>query len=388
MRLLISTFIFVLYFLGYAHNVYGSETLSGSLLVNGDFEKGETIAYGWNGEVQHSKAEFYIDRKCRYSGKASQAIRRLSSKGKLVRIQQTVNVKPNTTYKITVFCKAKCSYSIGVYEFQQDGSYKYHSISNSSLHNDWKKWEYQIFTSSDTAKLKLHICANSVGTLWVDHASIVPITNVPSAIVKKVKSAPFIDGKLNDFIWKRTTRLPISFILNGGGRKASVKTYAIVCRDDKNIYIGFYCQEPEMKNIQSIYTKRDAPVYMDDSVCVFLDTNYDKVTWFQICVNPNGAVYDEEMLDSFWETGDWRKETPRGTTSAWNPNLKLATYKGKDFWSVELSIPFSNLRAEPKGIWGANFCRIRPAKDEFTTWSYISGGSFHAPKQFGKLIFQ
>ncbi len=383
-------FLGLLYIIGSVQGVYGNEKTVKNLLVNGDFEEGKKIALGWSGEIQHSRGRFYIDRKCRYSGQASQAIERVSSSGQLVRIQQTVTVNADTTYKITVFCKADCDYSVGVYEFRKDGSYKYHRIVESSGHKEWKKWSCEIHTCPQAIKFKLHICVNSVGTVWADCASIVPISSEPVVTVKKVKRVPVIDGVLSDTIWKSMKHIPIMLKLNKQGQVAKVETYAMICRDDKDkeLYLAFYCREPNMNALQAVYTKRDSAVYLDDSVCVFFDTNYDRVTWFQICVNANGAVYDEEMLDSFWETGDWRgTKTRRGTTSAWNPDIKVAAYKGKDFWSVELAIPFKELRAKPIGVWGANFCRIRPAKDEFITWSYINGSSFHSPKQFGKLRF-
>ena len=136
-----------------------------NLLVNGSFEGDPNkvkVASGWNGEIQKgAKGKFFLDDKIKYEGETSQAITRLVEEGQLIRVQQTVKVKPNAVYNISVAVLAKkkynAKYSIGVYEFGDKT--RYHKIVDNVVPEDkWRKWNFTLHVKPTTHSIKLHIC--------------------------------------------------------------------------------------------------------------------------------------------------------------------------------------------------------------------------------------
>ena len=132
-------------------------------------------------------------------------------------------------------------------------------------------------------------------------------------------------------------------------------------------------------------TERDAPLYEEEVVEVFLDPAGDLESYFEIEVNPLNAVLDlvlRRNRSGYVKDFAWRCE-----------GLRTAVMKSATAWSAELSIPFRNLIAAPPKLgdrWRVNFCRIdRPpgVPRELTAWSPPGRANFHTPERFGILEF-
>ena len=133
-------------------------------------------------------------------------------------------------------------------------------------------------------------------------------------------------------------------------------------------------------------TERDAPLYEEEVVEVFVDPVGDLASYFEIEVNPLNAVLDLVLR---------RNRSGYTKDFAWRcDDLRTAARVGDSWWSAEFAIPFRSLVAEPPqpgAQWRANFFRIdRPAETprELSAWSPTSLGTFHVPEKFGVLEFR
>jgi hypothetical protein len=138
-------------------------------------------------------------------------------------------------------------------------------------------------------------------------------------------------------------------------------------------------------NPAATLTQRDAPLYEEEVVEVFLEPFGDLETYFEIEVNPLNAVLDlmlRRNRSGYLKDTRWQCE-----------GLRTAVTRTVDGWSAELSIPFSSIVLEPPRAgtrWRVNFLRIdRPEhrERELSAWSPTRVPNFHVPQRFGVLEF-
>ena len=113
-------------------------------------------------------------------------------------------------------------------------------------------------------------------------------------------------------------------------------------------------------------TERDAPLYEEEVVEVFLDPVGDLESYFEIEVNPLNAVLDLVLR---------KNRSGYVKDSAWQcEGLRTAVAQSATAWSVEIAIPFRSVAAAPPqagDCWRVNFCRIdRPSgvPRELSAW--------------------
>lgn len=133
------------------------------------------------------------------------------------------------------------------------------------------------------------------------------------------------------------------------------------------------------------HTARDAPLYEEEVVEIFLDPAGDLESYFEIEVNPLNAVCDLVLRRV---RNGWRKDF------GWHcEGLKTAVTKSADAWTTEIVIPFASLGPGlpiAGKAWRANFYRIDRPKNtpwELSAWSPTGRELFHVPEQFGFLEF-
>ena len=191
------------------------------------------------------------------------------------------------------------------------------------------------------------------------------------APVRACAAAPKIDGKLDDACWK-AAGIAGAWIDVYTGLPAKPQPKAFVCYDEKNLYVAFLNPESKMKDLVADTEDRDGSTWTDDSNELFIDPSAGRKDYFQLIVNTKGVLYDGQ-----------------GRGGDWDGTGTVKVHKGEKMWSVEFSIPLSELgvKGSPKGqTWTANFCRNRQVtgEAEALAWS-DTGESFHNPEAFGKL---
>lgn len=187
---------------------------------------------------------------------------------------------------------------------------------------------------------------------------------------------PVIDGKLDDLAWDQVSWGGNGFrqISPDKGKPASVQTLFKILYDDKNLYVGIRCLDPEPRKIARRMSRRDS--FEGDFVEINIDSYYDKRTAFSFTASVSGVKGDEYVSNNGdnWDAG-------------WDPIWYLDTSIDSAGWIAEFRIPLSQLRFTNKEelIWGLQFTRVLFRKQERSVWKYIppdAGGWVHL---FGEL---
>ena len=199
----------------------------------------------------------------------------------------------------------------------------------------------------------------------------------PVATVPPLSTDPKIDGVLDEPIWKEAATLGRFIDINGMGQ-APVSTEVRLGRGRTGLYIGIVCQDPDMTHVIAKESKegvRDNPIWSDDLVELFIDSTFDRLTYYHLGINALGSTYDEKNRDAGWD-GRWLS----------------AVTRGEDRWTVELFIPWSDLGGPPPpgARWGFDVGRKRPDRSpgpSYTFWSPTLKETSHVPDRFGILVF-
>ncbi len=180
--------------------------------------------------------------------------------------------------------------------------------------------------------------------------------------------------------WREREFAEFREVVSGAAPQQSTRIWAACDSVEMRVLI---CAEDT--HIHATLTERDAPLYTEEVVEVFLDPIGDGECYFEIEVNPLNAVLDLVLRRNCSGTKKdfaWRCE-----------NLRTHVRREAAAWSAELAIPFRSLAAEPPKPgenWRANFTRIdRPPEvpRELTAWSPTGFANFHVPERFGVIEF-
>lgn len=253
--------------------------------------------------------------------------------------------------------------------------------------------------------------------------------DIPHYSACKVKALPTIDGKLDEDCWKNATRSrPFTDLISGDA--VHLDTRAAVLWDDQYLYVGYWVEEP---NVAATLTQRDAPIYKDNDVELFIA---GKDAYYEFEINSYGTIYEVLFfwLDAFEPKGyHLRPEFNRNAKGAklfngvgykhprgrrigfWNwdmPGLRSAVHvsgtinnsSDKDQgWTVEIAIPWSSLRILAEGdgralppkqgdTWRMDFSRFNVKKgsaNDSGGWAWSSHGVWdsHVPECFTYIKF-
>ena len=184
----------------------------------------------------------------------------------------------------------------------------------------------------------------------------------PDAVleVRAADAAPNIDGDLSDAAWRDAA--VYAFVDVNGGELAEPATVRLVSNQERStLYLAFTVPDEEWV-VQA--ARRDEAVFMDDSIEIFLGS-MDQKNYFQIVINPAGALYDQDSLSG----------------AAWNAEIQYGVGRDKAAkqWSLEVALPLGQL-----GLTApleANFCRTDQPGGRHSNLS-PTGGDFHNRHSF------
>jgi len=186
-----------------------------------------------------------------------------------------------------------------------------------------------------------------------------------------VNKAPTIDGKLDDGAWQLAK--PVSAFRTKADEDVAAQTEVWFTYDIDHLYIAFKCHETKMPFIKTEVTETDGPVWKDDSVEVFIDTDLDRKTYYQIIANSAGVFLDAKGYDK---------------KVSLNPIVK--TSKNKEFWIVEIAIPWEKMNMKQPELgqkMGIGLVRTRNNPQEVQQCPVLFGNN-HQPDMFGDLLFK
>ena len=207
----------------------------------------------------------------------------------------------------------------------------------------------------------------------------------PTADARRVPEAPKIDGRLDDPAWAIsefvddfTQRDPHE------GLPASEPTTVRITYDDEALYIG--ARLGDSADVTSRLGRRDMPLAASDWFRVSFDSYRDRRGGFRFDVNPDGVRRDATLTSG----GVTSNATPLGGAEgdlAWDAVWDAATSVDEHGWTVELRIPFSQLRfsTAEEQTWGLQLERIIARKQEHAQFSFRPKSEPSGVVAFGDL---
>lgn len=223
-------------------------------------------------------------------------------------------------------------------------------------------------------------------------APAAPAPPIPRYEVKRATSPITVDGKLDEAAWAKASEPVTLQFFWESQTGAKQKTLAKLLWDDQALYLGF---DAEDADITGQLTERDAAVYRDDALEIFINPNpRQEVLYYGFEMNVRGALYDylnyneRTFFKRYDATNVKIATTVRGTL-----NVRTDTDEG---WSLEASIPWQNFeelsrRPAVGATWRANINRwdgVEPAR-RMSEWSDpVQRTAWpHGAARFGELVF-
>lgn len=194
-------------------------------------------------------------------------------------------------------------------------------------------------------------------------------SNVKLVLAQKTEENIDIDGELSEQIWNFGYK--ITGLIQKDpyeGKNASEKTEIFVAYNDEDLFIAAHLYDSNPDSIVARLARKDAFVN-SDLFFVALDPYLDRRSGYYFGISPSGTLYDGILFNDSWEDDSW--------DGVWEAKAKIT----KDGWTVEMKIPFSQLRfkEESELTWGINFRRDISRKNE-------SDYLVHIPKTEGGFV--
>jgi len=192
--------------------------------------------------------------------------------------------------------------------------------------------------------------------------------------ITKAEKPVVIDGKLDDAAWT-TANIGSDFWQKTPffAAGADPRTEVMLTYNDTYLYVAAKCFQKEEVIIQSL--KRDE--YWDnDGIAIVLDPLNTRTNGFLFGVTAAGQQWDA-LRSSGDINSDW--------SNKWYSEVQIE----KEFWSMEMAIPFKILRFSPdEKEWGMNFVRNHINDNEYHNWTAVPESFWPPDVAFaGALVF-
>ena len=192
-----------------------------------------------------------------------------------------------------------------------------------------------------------------------------------------------IDGDLTEADWQNAEPMDrFVQVEPHAGENLSEPMELRILYDDENIYFGFTCFDSDISKLIANEMRRDSrDLHDNDNVFVLLDTYNDKRSGFFFRLNPLGAIQDRVITNS----GD-------SMNTDWDAVVVCKSKINDSYWTVELSIPFSQLRFEKNNsmTWGINAGRGIARLREEAIWMPVpasyGGRAKYRTAHLGSLV--
>lgn len=199
-----------------------------------------------------------------------------------------------------------------------------------------------------------------------------------SSQVLDIKEQIKIDGRLDEQSWSRAQRqggfLRRDQVLVDKG-EVQAQTWFALLQDEHNIYLGIYCEEPRLEELQKM---PPTGMWSNDGLEIFLSPSGLALEYYQFLVtfqNYRYAMYYDE-------SGKTRPDP------YFAPQWDSAVYEGDKFWSCELRLPITAFYMTRQELWQTkwlvNIMRRNRPEREISSWSQLNK-SAHEPHNFRSL---
>ena len=192
-----------------------------------------------------------------------------------------------------------------------------------------------------------------VSALYDDASSPTPIRAV------RIDEPVTINGRLEESVWHLPGYSGFRQSEPQDGDPASEKTVVWIAYDDNHLYIAALLYDSQPQKIIGRLGRRDDEVDSDWFIFA-VDPYYDQRSGFQFAINPAGSIIDGTLFND------------EGQDTTWDGIWEAATRIDENGWTVEMRIPYHQLRFKAKQtyIWGVNFFRTIMRKNERCAYAW------------------
>lgn len=191
----------------------------------------------------------------------------------------------------------------------------------------------------------------------------------------RIENPLVVDGILNEPVYQNA---PVTRFIQKDpdeGKPASEKSEVWVSYDDYNIYFSgrFFDSNPD--SIDATLMRRDN-VIESDWLWVYLDPYNDDRTGYFFAVNAGGSVCDGILYNDSWDDNSW--------DGIWDKKTSI----DKNGWTVEIRIPFTQLRFKEsdKMVWGININRDIKRRHEMSFYVMVPKKESGFVSKFADLV--
>ena len=191
----------------------------------------------------------------------------------------------------------------------------------------------------------------------------------------RVSTPPTIDGVIDEAEWDLVSPATdfFNFMPKSGG-SAPVKTEVRFLYDDVALYVAATMYDPDPTSIKTQLGKRDDDEALADWLGFWINPFNDGANELNLMVTAAGVQID-------------RKWTPNDRDPNWNPVWSSDVTIHDQGWSVEMAIPFSQIRFPSRDIqtWGLNMARYHATPQLIYTWTELDVAMGNYGQQSGLL---
>ena len=196
----------------------------------------------------------------------------------------------------------------------------------------------------------------------------------PRATAVRIAGSMQVDGRLDEVSWDGAPPITRFTQIDPEEREpASQPTDVRLVYDDEALYIGAMLYDSG--EILTRIARRDARLPDSDRFAVYIDSYHDHQTAYRFATNPSGQRLDEIISDPAGARARGVGSTGAGESgdTSWDPVWEVATDLTDDGWTVEMRIPFSQLRFSREAVqeWGIQLERTIRRREEQVLFAFI-----------------
>ncbi len=186
----------------------------------------------------------------------------------------------------------------------------------------------------------------------------------PTAQAARASGPIEIDGMLDEATWSAAPLIDDFWQQKpDDGMPSTERTEVRILFDDAYLYVGAEMFDEGPGGYRAIVPtlQRDPNTRDGDALGIALDPFLDGSTVFAFFINPGGAIRDVQTADD-----------GRINNAAWDAAVDLRTRVHGTGWTLELAIPWSQLRFDASAdeqVWGLNLLRRIRRKNEDASWA-------------------
>jgi hypothetical protein len=188
---------------------------------------------------------------------------------------------------------------------------------------------------------------------------------------------PVVDGRLEDGAWRYAPAITDFLQRNPiEGAAPSESTEVRFVYTDRDLFVAFRGWDRDPDKVYGRLVRRDQRTSADQ-FSLFLDSYHDGRTAFEFSFNPSGARRDVFIFAD-----------GAGRDGSWDPVYDWAALADSLGWTVELRIPFSQLRfaVADSLVFGLRLRRSINRRNEEVNWPFFPRDQAGEVSRYGRLV--